>query len=330
MRVAKLVDGNGKSGYDCIDHNISTISCTMGLDYRMCFSHSWNFRFINNTDMRIGNRIVATRENRFFDLERYHGISTRHYINGNLEKKTIVKMQIADHFSIPWEDLFEEILCSFEENRPVSIEIDPYVCEWDNGYNKYHGSHACVLYGFDGCDFLVYDSWYNKTHCRINLDIVKQSFLRIVIFDSGKGNELLFDELLFLKEIAYENSRSNMIDSIVTLSESLGSIDLRNEFEGCNKETYCFSAIDSRLLRVTEQRLQFSYCINYLNRRMQYEQLNDIARMFEHAAELWRNLKTLIAKSFITGNDNPGNLSEKCFGIADYEQRILKQILDVC
>jgi hypothetical protein len=307
-----------KSGGNCFDDIIETISQAYHRDYEMMYVESLRFGFSReDTSKSIGENLQLDFFNRFQHVGKYHGY----------------RLQINR------EDSFDDFLSITREylnrNQPICIYIDTFYVPWDPGYGRFHYfNHTVIVFGIDeqNQNLIIMDPFFQQTDRPLSVDIVRQAFQRYMTIDllpeESRDRDAVFADVSNHLQEHMQATLNGMLE----FANALPSIEFNKELEGF--VGFGYTPLFLKLSSTIVGRVNYARMLIYLDQRFDEPKLADIAEEIKGFSDKWAVIRGYISKMNIMSRKGThlsmmDNTVEKIVEAANAEYKVLKQLLDI-
>jgi hypothetical protein len=307
-----------KSGGNCFDDIIETISQGYQRSYQMMYIESLRFGF-NKEDISktIGENLQLDFRSRFEHVEKYNG----YRLQMNREASFDSFLSIAREY--------------ISRNEPICIFIDTYYVPWDPGYGKFHYFyHILVVVGYDDLNQNIFltDPFFQRMNVPLPLEVCRQAFQRFMTIDllpekPQDRDEVFADVGKHLKEHV-ESTRTHMLE----FAAALPTIDFAKEIHGFEKfgETPLFQKLSLAIV----ERVNYARMLKYLDQRFVEPKLGIIADQIKNLSDKWAVIRGYISKMNIlstqgTHLSSMDSTANRIVEAANIEYQQINQLIDI-
>ncbi|HEX3048878.1 MAG TPA: amino acid adenylation domain-containing protein, partial [Bacillota bacterium] len=305
----------------CFEDILVTVAEWAGYHYELYFADAWSFIFDSENcrrDHNVGRWLKVASVDGNEELVLRHGL----------------EMIWGKAASLP--DLIEVIRTELDNNWPVVVSMDSFVCPWDWNYQKLHNTHSFVISGMDDNTGLLYccDGFYQTCATIPKEELMKGLKGEYGLFRfagpariSVNWREILEDALAKLQTAG---SAGTAFDSMRSLAEILVETELQNEIRG--HEGNLFEApLVKHLEHITYGRRKFAKLLDYFGEETGLREFPQLAGALREVASQWANVRALLVKeAFSQDNIFKNRAIPKIREIADLEEGIAMRLAQVC
>lgn len=308
-------------GFDCIDDNLAIILKSYSLDIRKTFSKLWYFEMANNDNL-LGNRLMLSNINKYLFLEQNFNI--KYNIFENLDRNKEIQLKNFGTFTnVNRRELDKIIRENNLLNNIIIVEVDTFKYKYDKGFNKYIGTHSCIITNINNKNVSILDVWYNLKDAELSYEELLDCTLRVIILDMSniKEKELNNRELK-------ENLLSNTsVDLMKEFFKELPNINIEKEYNNLDFELVFKAPIDKALRKIIMNRQRYTYYLTYLSEQLNNKQLEQIAQDLFNISIEWTKIRNILMQTyFLKKNINKTQLNDIAFNILENELKIRNRI----
>lgn len=311
-------------GYDCIDDNLAIILKSYSLDIRKTFSKLWYFELSDN-DKLLGNRLMLSNINKYLFLEQNFNIKYNIFENSDRNKEIQLK-NFGTFTNVNRRELDKIIRENYLLNNIIIVEVDTFKYKYDKGFNKYTGTHSCIITNINNNNVSILDVWYNLKDAKLSYEELLNCTLRVIILDMSniKEKEINSRELK-------ENLLSNTsVDLMKEFFEELPNINLEKEYNNLDFELVFKAPIDKALRKIIMNRQRYTYYLTYLSEQLNNKQLEQIAQDFYSISIEWTKIRNILMQTyFLKKNINKTQLNDITSNILEKELKIRDRIEEI-
>lgn len=310
----------------CDDAAIATVATWWGRNYEMAFSQLWDFKFLpedtKNPNL-IGTRIKTPDElSKYINLQKYHDILTTRFDCKDSEE-------------------FEHLLLEEVKNgHPVMMEIDPRNKPWatkreltDNlsfilayDFDRAKNGLICLdIHGSKKVEFLPMQNFVQE--CKSRKTFYFGAFSKL------EQKEIQIDWKEFLLNSVNnicKNPENDYFGAIKSFADSFENIDLELE---CSDSNFYMSPICWNMKNICRYRNLYALSLEYLSKKCNKREIDDIAKMFIQAGSKWYLGLALLTKSVYVKSINKDiieRIKKAIYNAADFEKEICESIYKLC
>ena len=311
-------------GYDCIDDNLEIILKNKNIDIRKIFADLWYFEFNENAET-LGKGLMQRNDNKYEKLKESFNINytiyENKYKNNEIELKNF---GISSKLEINKIDKIIAEKCNNE--NILIIELDTYKYKYDKGFQKYTGTHSCIITEKKGDKAAIIDVWYNLYNIEIEYKDLLNAITRLVVLDISNIKEKKFSKSELKTYILDEKS----IDEMKIFFEKIVKIDLAKEYLGLGFEMIFKAPIDKGLQKIIMNRQRFAYYLYYLSEKMNNCKIKEAGECIFVIAMDWVKLKSILMQSyFLNKNIKIEQINKITEDILKKEIKIKKEIEEI-
>ncbi|MCT4686733.1 hypothetical protein [Vallitalea sp.] len=268
--------------YDCLQNTVLTIAKYWDIDPTMMFANIWgigiNTKYGNSN---LSDKIqIGYHKDVWNALEKYNGIKITSIkpTSNKLEFKQVKKFIHEQN----------------KKKKIVAICIDISTCPWMPDYSGIRYPHYIIVRGFKNNNIIGVDPSGSKNEIELYpMNGLKNGY-SYLIFEKVHSESM---ELLEILSPLYErNNNKRWIKSIIELSQEIQKIDYDKEVGNAiltNNIPILF-----KLSNISNNRINIAKFFMYLNSIFKYEELAELANMFNKIRNKWNIVKTLMIKYF--------------------------------
>lgn len=310
-------------GYDCIDDNLAIILKSYSLDIRKTFSKLWYFELADN-DKLLGNRLMLSNINKYLFLEQNFNIKYNIFENSDRNKEIQLK-NFGTFTNANRRELDKIIRENYLLNNIIIVEVDTFKYKYDKGFNKYTGTHSCIITNINN-NISILDVWYNLKDAKLSYEELLDCTLRVIILDMSNIKE---------KEPNSRELRENLlsnrsVDLMKKFFEELPNINLDKEYNNLDFELVFKAPIDKALRKIIMNRQRYTYYLTYLSEQLNNKQLEQIAQDFSSISIEWTKIRNILMQTyFLKKNINKIQLNDITSNILEKELKIRDRIEEI-
>lgn len=284
-------------GYDCIDDNLKIVLKNKNVDIRKIFSDLWYFEFDENTET-LGKGLMQRIDNKYEKLKQDFNINYTIYENKDRNNEIALKdFGVSSKLEINEIDKIIAEKCNID--NILIVELDTFKYKYDKGFQKYIGTHSCVITEKKGEKVQIIDVWYNLYNKEIEYKVLLNAITRIVVLDISNIKE---------KEFNYSKLKTQILDekSIIemkTFFKKVIKIDLQKEYLGLDFEMVFKAPIDKGLRKVIMNRQRFAYYLYYLSEQLNNIKIREIGECIFLMSMDWTKLRSILVQSYFLNKD---------------------------
>lgn len=311
-------------GYDCIDDNLASILKSYSLDIRKTFSKLWYFELADN-DKLLGDRLMLSNINKYLFLEENFNISYNIFENLNRNKEIQLK-DFGKFVHVDRDELDRIIKEKYLLNNIIIVEVDTFRYKYDKGFNKYTGTHSCIITSINNNDVNILDVWYKLEDAELSYEELLDCTLRVIILDMSKIKE---------KDVTNKELKENLLSntSVALMKEffnELPNINLEKEYYNLDFELVFKAPIDKALRKIIMNRQRYSYYLYYLSEQFNNNQLEQIAKDFSSISIEWTKIRNILMQTyFLKKKINTSQLNNIASNILEKELKIRNRIEEI-
>ncbi len=315
---------NHIEGYDCIDDNLRILLKDNQIDIRRIFNKLWYFRFNKNLDS-IGKGLMCTNDNKYEELKESFNINYEIYENKHRNKSVVLK-NFGKSKSIEQSQIDEIIRTKCNSENIIVLEVNTFDYEYDKGFQKYIGTHSCVITEINKETAKIIDVWYKLYNKEIEYKKLLKAITRIIVLDISniKEKELKNNELS--EALLDEKSINEMKDFF----SSLDAIDLNQEYLGLDFEMVFKAPIDKGLRKVIMNRQRFAYYLYYISERTKNNKIRELGEYIFIISMEWTKLRSILVQTyFLKKVLNKKTINDITQSITEKELKIKKELGEI-
>jgi len=279
-------------GYDCVDDNLATILKSYSLDIRKTFSKLWYFEMVDN-DKLLGNRLMLTNINKYLFLKEKFNISYKIFENLNRNKEIQLKY-FGESAYVDREELEKIIKENYLLNNIVIIEVDTFKYKYDKGFNKYTGTHSCIITNINNNNVNILDVWYKLKDADLSYEQLLDCTLRVIILDMSRIKE----KNVTNKELKETLLSNTSVAEMRQFFEELPNINIEKEYNNLDFELVFKAPIDKALRKIIMNRQRYTYYLYYLSEQLTNKQLEEIAQEFSSISIEWTKIRNILMQTY--------------------------------
>lgn len=176
----------------------------------------------------------------------------------------------------------------------IILEVDTFNYRYDKGYNKYVGTHSCILTEKTGNKAKIVDVWYNLYNVEIQYKELLNAITRIIILDITDIQEKKLDKKEFKKCVIDENS----IKEMKIFFDNLKKIDLKKEYMNLTIEMVFKSSLDKGFRKIIMNRQRFAYYLYYLSEKFNDEKIKELGECIFIISMDWMKLRSILVQTY--------------------------------
>ena len=240
-------------GYDCIDDNLAIILKNRGVDIRETFSNLWYFEFDSNAET-IGKALMKKIDNKYLKLKEKFNIN--YAIYENMYRNNEIELKIfGERQKLKISEIDKIIKTKCNSDNIIIVELDTFKYKYDKGFQKYIGTHSCVITENIGDKAKIIDVWYNLYNMEIEYKDLLNAIVRIVVLDISSIKENKLSKSQLKPYLLDEKS----ITEMKAFFNKIEKIDLKKEYLGLDFDMIFKAPIDKGLRKVIMNRQRFAY-----------------------------------------------------------------------
>ena len=284
-------------GYDCIDDNLKIVLKNKNIDIRKIFSDLWYFEFNENTET-LGKGLMQRIDNKYEKLKQDFNINYTIYENKYRNNEITLKdFGISSKLEINEIDKIITEKCN--NNNIIIVELDTFKYKYDKGFQKYIGTHSCIVTDRKGEKTKIIDVWYNLYNIEIEYKVLLNAITRIVVLDISNIKE---------KEFNYSKLKTQILDekSVIEMKaffKKIIKIDLQKEYFGLDFEMVFKAPIDKGLRKIIMNRQRFAYYLYYLSEQLDNTKIREIGECIFLTSMDWTKLRSILLQSYFLNKD---------------------------
>lgn len=284
-------------GYDCIDDNLNIILNTKNIDIRKIFKNLWYFKFDENSKT-LGQGLMQNDDNKYNHLKENYNINYQIYENKSRNKQINLK-NFGASTSVNVEEIERIINDKCNSENIIILEVDTFNYRYDKGYNKYVGTHSCILTEKTGNKAKIVDVWYNLYNVEIQYKELLNAITRIIILDITDIQEKKLDKKEFKKCVIDENS----IKEMKIFFDNLKKIDLKKEYMNLTIEMVFKSSLDKGFRKIIMNRQRFAYYLYYLSEKFNDEKIKELGECIFIISMDWMKLRSILVQTYFLNKE---------------------------
>lgn len=311
-------------GYDCIDDNLKIVLKNKNVDIRKIFSNLWYFEFDENAET-LGKGLMQRIDNKYEKLKQDFNINYTIYENKDRNNEIVLKdFGVSSKLEINEIDKIIAEKCN--NDNILIVELDTFKYKYDKGFQKYIGTHSCVITEKKGEKAQIIDVWYNLYNKEIEYKVLLNAITRMVVLDISNIKE---------KEFNYSKLKTQILDekSVIemkTFFKKVIKIDLQKEYLGLDFEMVFKAPIDKGLRNIIMNRQRFAYYLYYLSEQLNNIKIREIGECIFLMSMDWTKLRSILVQSYFLNKeiklDQINGITEN---ILKKEIRIKKKIEEI-
>lgn len=312
---------NHIEGYDCIDDNLQILLNDKKVDIRRIFNKLWYFRFNKNSN-NIGERLMCTNDNKYEELKKVFNIDYEIYENKNRNKNIILK-SLGKSKAIGRIQIDKIIEEKCNNKNIIILELNTFDYEYDKGFQKYTGTHSCVITKKNEKKAKIIDVWYKLYDKEINYENLINAITRIIILDISNIKEKEFNPNELSKTLLDERSVNEMKDFF----SCLGKIDLNQEYLGLDFEEVFKAPIDKGLRKIIMNRQRFAYYLDYVSEKTNNDKIRRMREYIFMISLEWAKLRSVLVQTyFLERMPNKKTINDIAQSIIEKELKLKKKL----
>lgn len=284
-------------GYDCIDDNLNIILNTKNIDIRKIFKNLWYFRFDENSET-LGKGLIQNNDNKYSDLKENYNINYQIYENKSRNKQIDLK-NFGESTIVETEEIDRIINDKCNSENIIILELNTFNYRYDKGYNKYVGTHSCILTEKTGNKAKIVDVWYNLYNVEIQYKELLNAITRIIILDITDIQEKKLDKKELKKCVIDETS----IKEMKIFFDNLKKIDLKKEYMNLTIEMVFKSSLDKGLRKIIMNRQRFAYYLYYLSEKFNDEKIKELGECIFIISMDWMRLRSILVQTYFLNKE---------------------------
>lgn len=311
-------------GYDCIDDNLKIVLKKKNIDIRKIFSDLWYFEFDENAET-LGEGLMQRIDNKYEKLKQDFSINYTIYENKYRNNEINLKdFGISSKLEINEIDKIITEKCN--TNSIIIVELDTFKYKYDKGFQKYIGTHSCIVTDRKGEKTKIIDVWYNLYNIEIEYKALLNAITRIVVLDISNIKE---------KEFNYSKLKTQILDekSVIEMKaffKKIIKIDLQKEYLGLDFEMVFKAPIDKGLRKIIMNRQRFAYYLYYLSEQLDNTKIREIGECIFLTSMDWTKLRSILLQSYFLNKDiKIEKINEITENILKKEIKIKKEIEEI-
>lgn len=310
-------------GYDCIDHNLNIVLKNKKIDIRKAFSNLWYFEFEENSET-LGKGLMQSDNNKYEQLKKKLNINYIIYENESRNKEIKLK-DFGISKNVKTNKIDEIIKNKCIDNNVIVIELDTFKYKYDKGFQKYTGTHSCIITEIEENKARIIDAWYKLNNVEIDYEELLNAVTRIIILDISNIKEELDKENI---KHHIQNERSFI--EMERFFKKIKNIDLMKEFGGLDFEMVFKAHIDKGLRKIIMNRQRFAYYLFYLSEQLNNKAIRTIGECMFIIAMDWTKLRSILVQSYFLGKSiNKEQLDRLTANILKKEMKIKEEIEEI-
>lgn len=297
-------------GLDCFEKSILTIINWEYGEYYKAFMHSWGFRYDNQGEKLIGQRLNANNYDIMQDIITHYGIILERY------NKTDDK------------ELLDKIHEELQNKRPIIVVADEYYCHWTFNYHKKNLSHVYIIIGItQDNDFMCIDTQPKMTNLILSQEEFILGYKQIYTYDTRPINieypnlQTLLDDCIHSGD---EKSYLLNTHEMQLFIDDFEHIDFYNEF--IDAEIW-YSPLFKNINRIYGGRVQF---IEFLKHYRNNSFINGFISRLNDAASEWHIIRASLMKIYFNKERYLIEIDKICHRITkvlDLEKELFESLI---
>ena len=284
-------------GYDCIDDNLKIVLKNKNVDIRKIFSDLWYFEFDENTET-LGKGLMQGIDNKYERLKQDFNINYTIYENKDRNNEIALKdFGVSSKLEINEIDKIIAEKCN--NNNILIVELDTFKYKYDKGFQKYTGTHSCIITEKKGDKATIIDAWYNLYNMEIEYKDLLNAITRLVVLDISNIKEKKFSK----SELKTYKLDEKSIFEMRVFFEKLAKIDLAKEYLGLDFEMIFKAPIDKGLRKVIMNMQRFAYYLYYLSEKLNDNKIKEIGEYIFVVSMDWAKLRNILLQSYFLNKD---------------------------
>lgn len=310
-------------GYDCVDDNLGVILKNKNIDIRKIFSNLWYFEF-NKEAETLGKGLMQSDDNKYEKIKENFNIN--YMIYENLDRNNEIKLK---NFGVSKRIKANEInkiiknKCN-DNNNIIIAELDTSKYKYDKGFQKYIGTHSCIITGKIENKAQIMDVWYNLYNVEIEYKELIDAITRVVVLDTSNIKEKEFTQRNFISHIINDKSISEMY----IFFDKLFKINLEKEYMNLGFDMVFKAPIDKGLRKIIMNRQRFAYYLYYLEEKFSdKKELGENGKSMHIISMEWAKLRNILLQTyFLNRNIKLEQISEVTKNILRKEIKIKEEL----
>lgn len=315
---------NHIEGYDCIEDNLRILLNDKKADIRRIFNKLWYFRFNKNLDT-IGNGLMCTNDNKYKELRENFNIKYEIYENKNRDKNIILK-DFGKSKVIEIDKIDEIIKAKCNSENIIVLEVNTFKYEYDKGFQKYIGTHSCIITEKNEKKAKIIDAWYKLYNKEIEYKSLLNAITRIIVLDISNIKEKEIEPNKLTDCLLDEKSINEMEDFF----HELEKIDLKQEYLGLDFEMVFKAPIDKGLRKVIMNRQKFAYYLYYISEKTKNSKVRELGECIFIVSMDWIKLRSILVQTyFLEKTLNIKQINNITQSIIEKEIKINKELGEI-
>ena len=311
-------------GYDCIDDNLRILLKDKNVDIRRIFNKLWYFKFNKNSD-NIGKGLMCINDNKYEELRKNFNIDYEIYENKDRNKNINLK-KFGKNIAIGKNQIDEIIKIHCNNDNIIVLEVNTFDYEYDKGFQKYVGTHSCVITEEKDGKAKIIDIWYKLYNKEIQYENLLNAITRIIILNISNIKEKEFEADELMDSLLDEKS----INEMKIFFHSLNQINLNEEYLGLDYEMVFKAPIDKGLRKVIMNRQRFAYYLYYVSEKTNNSKIRELGECIFVLSMNWIKLRSILVQTyFLDKTLNIKQIDNLAQSIIEKELKIKKELSEV-
>lgn len=262
--------------------------------------------------------------NKYLFLEQNFNIKYNIFENSDRNKEIQLK-NFGTFTNANKRELDKIIRENYLLNNIIIVEVDTFKYKYDKGFNKYTGTHSCIITNINN-NISILDVWYNLKDAKLSYEELLDCTLRVIILDMSNIKEKEPNS-----RALRENLLSNrLVDLMKKFFEELPNINLDKEYNNLDFELVFKAPIDKALRKIIMNRQRYTYYLTYLSEQLNNKQLEQIAQDFSSISIEWTKIRNILMQTyFLKKNINKIQLNDITSNILEKELKIRDRIEEI-
>ena len=311
-------------GYDCIDDSLSMILNNNGVDIRKIFRRLWYFRFDKNSKT-IGEGLMQVNDNKYKELKECFNIDYEIYENKNRDCNIILK-DFGKSNVVDIKQINEIINSKCNKKNIIILELNTFKYEYDKGFQKYTGTHTCILTEKNNEWAKIIDGWYGFYNKKMNYKNLLEAITRIIVLDISDIKEKDFESNELEEYLLDQRS----IEEMKSFFNRIDKINLKEEYLELDIEMVFKAPIDKGLRKIIMNRQRFAYYLYYLSEKLENKKIKELGEYIFIIAMEWAKLRSILIQTYflnkVLNREHIKNITQK---IIEKEIEIKKEFGEI-
>ncbi len=304
-----------KSGGDCFDDVVATLSNWYEQDYAMIYADAMLFEFLDEAPDR---KTIASRMALLYQplqmLETFHGY------RGKIHRTAAP--------ALGWQIVQNEVEAGF----PVVMIVDAYHLPWDDKYQKEHYfTHMVIAVGVEANAHLhCIDPYFEKTDLLLPREELELGFEAALTLRPGPTRIDGREQLAAVFRPLLQRQLDELVPAFGALVEALPGIDFAEETKGC--ADFGGSRLYHQLSSLIYARHNFAKSLDYIADTYSLEPFRHYAEQCRQLSGKWTTVRALLAKmnfasQLANAPDLTPHLQQRIRQIVEAEAALLEQLI---